>query len=259
MRKPFVAGNWKMHGSRQQAQALATAIKDGSKDFSAIDIAIFPSCIHQAEIAKILENSSIIHGAQNFYPADAGAFTGEISLAMLQDYHCESVLIGHSERRQTFHENETLIAEKLTYALSKQFPVILCIGETLAQREKNQTNEIITQQLKSALTNIPIDDLKNLTIAYEPIWAIGTGLTASPAEAQEVHAKIRAFLQHFGFAIGASTRILYGGSVKADNAAGLFAMPDIDGALVGGASLDATSFLAICAAANLQMQNEKVS
>ncbi|MDR3477132.1 MAG: triose-phosphate isomerase [Gammaproteobacteria bacterium] len=248
-RKPMVAGNWKMNASREAAQALITAIQQGATAFTAIDIAIFPSFVHLPLAEHLLKNTAIAWGAQNMYLGTAGAFTGEVSGAMLVDYGCQYVLIGHSERRALFHEDLTMVAAKLKAALEAKLKPILCLGETLAEREANQTENVIGMQLQSAIDAVGIHAFNQIVVAYEPVWAIGTGLTATPEQAQSVHAFIRKIFAQHDVVVANSMRILYGGSVKADNATGLFGMADIDGALVGGASLDAKSFLAICQAA----------
>lgn len=248
-RKKMVAGNWKMNSSRVKAEELADAIKLGAKAFSSVDVVVIPPFVHLQQVEKQLENSPVAWGAQNLYMGTHGAFTGEISGPMLVDYGCSYVLIGHSERRILFNEDLALIAAKFKAALEFGLIPILCVGETLAQREKNETENVIHAQLESVIDAAGIETFKQAIIAYEPVWAIGTGLTATPAQAQEVHAFIRQKLAKQSVEIAATARILYGGSVKADNAAGLFTMPDIDGALVGGASLEAKGFLGICEAA----------
>lgn len=249
MRKKMVAGNWKMNGSRREAHELLDAIKLGASPFSAIDIVVFPSFVHLQQTEEILADSLVAWGAQNFYLGSAGAFTGEVSCPMLADYGCHYVLVGHSERRILFHEDVNLVAAKFKAAQQFGLQPILCVGETLEQREAGQTQNIIKQQLASVIEAVSIDAFRHAVIAYEPVWAIGTGLTATPAQAQEVHAYIRNLLREYNPEVAEAVRILYGGSVKPDNAKGLFAMPDIDGGLVGGASLEAKGFLAICEAA----------
>jgi triosephosphate isomerase len=249
MRKKMVAGNWKMNGSRREARELLETIKNGSSAFSAIDIVVFPSFIHLQLTEEILTGSQVAFGAQNLYLGKSGAFTGEIAGPMLVDYGCQYVLVGHSERRMLFHEDITLIAAKFKAAQEFNLKPILCVGETLEQRQAGQTQNIIKQQLASVIEAASIDAFRSAVIAYEPVWAIGTGLTATPEQAQEVHVFIRNLLAQYSADIAKTTQVLYGGSVKADNAKGLFAMPDIDGALVGGASLEAKGFLAICQAA----------
>jgi triosephosphate isomerase len=248
MRKAMVAGNWKMHGSRQDASALLSAIKQGV-DSPAIDIVVLPSFVHLPLAEIILADVTVAWGAQNLYTGASGAFTGEVSGPMLKDYGCRYVLIGHSERRALFHENLALVAAKFQAALDAKLHPILCVGETLAEREQGQTEKVIAEQLESVIKAVGIQAFQQAVVAYEPVWAIGTGLTATPQQAQQVHAFIRQLVAKHDVHIANVLQILYGGSVKADNAAGLFAMSDIDGALVGGASLDAKSFLAICQAA----------
>lgn len=245
MRRKMVAGNWKMHGRRAEVHALLDGIKQGAASLTHVDFVVFPSFVHLQYTESVLAGTSVAYGAQNLYLGEQGAFTGEVSGPMLVDYGCRYVLVGHSERRQLFHEDLALVAAKFTNALAFGLQPILCIGETLTQREKAETREILQQQLVSVIDKAGIASFANAIIAYEPVWAIGTGLTATPLQAQEVHEFIRAELAKYSTEIANTMRILYGGSVKADNAAGLFAMPDIDGGLVGGASLDAKSFLAI--------------
>lgn len=238
-----------MHGSRDQAGLLVQAIKENAQNISNIDVVVFPSFIHIPLVANLLTASPIAWGGQNLYPGQTGAFTGEVSGPMLADYGCQYVLIGHSERRAIFHEDLKIVATKFQAALEAKLQPILCLGETLTEREQHQTETIIAAQLESVIAAAGIAAFKQAVIAYEPVWAIGTGLTASPEQAQNVHAFIRQCLAKHDIGVANVTRILYGGSVKADNAPGLFAMSDIDGALVGGASLEAKSFLAICQAA----------
>ncbi len=249
MRKKMVAGNWKMNGSRYEARTLLEAIKQGANAFSAVDLVVFPAFVYLESCEEILADSLVAWGAQNLYLGKAGAFTGEISGAMLVDYGCQYVLVGHSERRQLFREDVNLVAAKFKAAQQFGLQPVLCVGETIEQREQGQTENIIQQQLASLVEAASIDAFRRAVIAYEPVWAIGTGLTATPEQAQAVHVFIRAVLADYHPEIAEGVRILYGGSVKPDNAKGLFAMPDIDGALVGGASLEAKGFLAICQAA----------
>lgn len=246
MRKKIIAGNWKMNASRQQAQALLEGIKKGAAELTAVDILVFPPFVHIQNTEALLEGSSIHWGAQNLYIGDAGAFTGEVSGPMLKEYGCRYVLVGHSERRMLFHDDLPLVAAKFDAAQSAGLIPVLCVGETLEQREAQVTERIIQDQLASVISASSIKAFEKAIIAYEPVWAIGTGLTASPEQAQAVHHFIRSILSKYDTKLANSISILYGGSVKKDNAAGLFAMPDIDGALVGGASLDSDSFLSIC-------------
>lgn len=252
MRRRLIAGNWKMHGSLNQANLLITGIQQGADKYSNIDIVVLPSFIHLSLAHELLHHSSIRVGAQDLYVGAQGAFTGEISGPMLKDLGCELVLVGHSERRALFHEDLALVAAKFKAAIEAGLTPILCLGETQAQREKGETEKIIREQLESVIQFSSIDVFHHAVIAYEPVWAIGTGLTATPEQAQAVHRFIRELLIKNNVDIGKTIRILYGGSMKPENAASLLAMPDIDGGLIGGASLDAKHFLAICAAAKAQ-------
>ncbi len=258
MRKNIVAGNWKMHGSKADASALIQTLKTGAAELDAIEIAIFPPFVHIPLTQYLLKDAAIAWGGQNLYLGSKGAFTGEVSGPMLVDYGCRYVLVGHSERRQLFHESLALVAEKFKAAIAANLQPILCIGETQAEREQEQTESVLTQQLESVCAAVSVADFQKAVIAYEPVWAIGTGLTATPEQAQAAHAFIRQLIAKQEVNLAKSMRILYGGSVKADNASGLFAMPDIDGALVGGASLDANSFLAICQASSASVQSVRV-
>jgi triosephosphate isomerase len=250
MRKKIVAGNWKMNCSRAEAKALLQAVKAGVSVYPTISVAIFPSYIHLQLAENQLVDSLIEWGGQNLYIGKSGAFTGEVSALMLVDYGCRYVLVGHSERRIIFNEDSFFVAQKFKTALQFGLQPILCVGETLEQREKGDTEAVIAEQLNTVIQVVDVEMLKQAVIAYEPVWAIGSGLTASPEQAQAAHTFIRQLLAKYSIDVARTVRILYGGSVKADNAAELFAMPDIDGVLVGGASLDAKSFLAICEAAS---------
>jgi len=236
-----------MHGNLAFTQVLCHELAQLS--FPKADVVVMPTFIHLSIAMQTLANSALNVGAQNLYLSESGAYTGEVSGVMLKDAGCEYVLVGHSERRQLFGENDETIHQKLKAAFAANLEPILCLGETQAARENGQTKNVIIAQLSAALDGIELKDLSRLTIAYEPVWAIGTGLTATPEQAQAVHADIRAFIQQQDVALASTMRILYGGSVKADNAPALFAMPDIDGALVGGAALDAKQFAAICQSA----------
>lgn len=249
MRKKIVAGNWKMHGSREAANTLLNGIKEGAPHFSTVSIIVFPSFIHLPLAENVLAKNHVAWGGQNLYLGVSGAFTGEISGSMLVDYGCQYVLVGHSERRQLFHEDSPLVAQKFKAAIDAGLQPILCVGETEQQRKADQTEAVIAEQLQAVLDLVGVDAFKQAVVAYEPVWAIGTGLTATPEQAQAVHQYIRHLFKEYSLDVAETVRILYGGSVKADNAAQLFAMPDIDGGLVGGASLDAKNFLAICQAA----------
>ena len=253
MRPCVVAGNWKMYTDKLSAMALAASVRTHVASLSEEHTAQVILCVpfpFLAAVQEILEGSGIGLGAQNMHPAEQGAYTGEISAPMLRSVGCTHVILGHSERRQYFHESDEFIAEKVTAALAQSLTPIVCVGETLAQREEGSTEQIIETQVRGALAGRSSDDIGRLLLAYEPVWAIGTGRTATPAQAQEVHSFIRALIASmFGEAAAAALVIQYGGSVKADNAAELFSQADVDGGLVGGASLDAWAFAAIIDAA----------
>jgi len=239
-----------MHGSQALINSLVEGIKQGAGAYSNIDILLLPTFVHLTAVKALLGSSPILLGAQNLYLGAQGAYTGEVSGPMLKEIGCDYVLIGHSERRTLFHENLDLVAAKFKAALEANLKPILCIGETREQRERGETEQVVKQQLETVITAAGMNALSQAVIAYEPVWAIGTGLTATPEQAQTVHAYIRRTISQNNVDIAKTIRILYGGSMKADNAASLLAMPDIDGGLIGGASLDAKSFLAICAAAS---------
>lgn len=253
MRRPLIAGNWKMHGSLVQVNLLIDGIKEGiaqqADAFAGIDVLVLPTFVHLSYVHDLIEEVPILHlGAQNLYVGEQGAFTGEVSGPMLKELGCEYVLVGHSERRSIFREDLNIVASKFKAAQAAGLIPILCIGETQAERESGQTESILKQQLESVIAAAGIDAFQRAVIAYEPVWAIGTGLTATPEQAQEAHAFIRQLIKQNKVDLAGAIRILYGGSMKADNAAKLLAMPDIDGGLIGGAALDAGSFLKICKA-----------
>lgn len=239
-----------MNGSLSQAKTLIEGIKQGASAYSDIDILVCPPFVHLALAHQLLEKSTIMLGAQNLYLGAQGAFTGEVSGTMLKDVGCEYVLVGHSERRSIFHDDLTSVNEKFTAAQQAGLKPILCIGETREEREAGKTEQVIRTQLQAVIDAAGIEAFRQAVIAYEPVWAIGTGLTATPEQAQEVHAYIRQLLAQINVDIAQTICILYGGSMKPDNAASLLSMNDIDGGLIGGAALDAKSFLAICAAAS---------
>ena len=248
MRKLFIAGNWKMNTTENEAVELANAIAAGAPR-DGVDLAVCPPFVYLAAVANAARGSSVAVGAQNMYFAPKGAFTGEISAAMLKDVGCSYVIVGHSERRHVFGESDDLIASKVKVALAAGLDPILCVGETLEEREAGNTMSVVERQIRSGLADIGADEAKHITIAYEPVWAIGTGKTATPEQAQEVHAAIRALIADIcGNEVANGTRIQYGGSVKPENASEILQKPDVDGALVGGASLNADSFLAIARA-----------
>jgi triosephosphate isomerase len=247
MRRKLVAGNWKMHGSRASAKALLDAIAAAAP--SACDIAIFPPFPYLTELIWQQAKSGIAFGAQDVSEHAQGAYTGDVAAAMVKDIGATHALVGHSERRQYHAESNEIIAAKFAQAQAVGLVPVLCVGETLAQRDAGQTQTVIAAQLDAVLVRCGIAAFAQAVVAYEPVWAIGTGRTATPAQAQEVHAFIRGKLAREDATIAGSLQLLYGGSVKPDNAAGLFAQADIDGGLIGGASLVAADFLAICAAA----------
>ncbi len=249
MRQPLVAGNWKMHGSRAENASLVSGLLDLLQPGKAAEILLCPPFPYLMETGRLLKDSGVALGAQSVCAESQGAFTGEVSAAMLRDVGCRYVLVGHSERRQLFGERDALVARKFVAAQGQALVPVLCVGETLEEREGDQTASVVSRQLEAVLAVTGVQALARAVIAYEPVWAIGTGRTASPEQAQEVHAMIRAKVSERDATIGGSVRILYGGSVKASNAQELFAMPDIDGGLVGGASLKADEFARICAGA----------
>lgn len=249
MRRPMVAGNWKMHGTRASVAELIEGLVDQVLP-GGVDVAVFPSSLHINLVVEGLQGKSISAGAQNCaHEAGQGALTGEISPSQLADAGCKLVLVGHSERRQIMGESEDVLIRKFAAAQANGLTPVLCIGETLEEREAGKTLEVVGQQLDSIIAALGINAFVNAVIAYEPVWAIGTGLTASPQQAQDVHAAIRAQLAKENAEVAQGVRLLYGGSVKAANAVELFGMPDIDGGLIGGASLNAAEFGAICRAA----------
>ena len=245
-RKLFIAGNWKMNTSSASAAELAEALVKKLASVEAIDLAACPPFVHLQAVGKILAGSPIALGAQDLFYENDGAFTGEISAAMLKDVGCTHVLCGHSERRHVIGETDELINRKLLKALSEGLSPILCVGELLAEHEAGETQEVVTRQVRLGLEGVSAADMAGVTLAYEPVWAIGTGVVATTDQVQQVHQMIRQLLgELFDSATGENTQIQYGGSVKPSNAAGLLACPDIDGALIGGASLKAADFAAI--------------
>jgi len=249
-RKLFIAGNWKMNTSRASAVKLAEALVDKIGTIEAVDLAVCPPAVYLAAVGKILSHSRIALGAQNMYNEDNGAFTGELSGAMLKDVGCRYVIIGHSERRHVIGETDEMINRKIVKGLADGLDVIFCVGELLEQRQADATLDVVRRQVQIGLEGVTKDQAEKLTIAYEPVWAIGTGQTATPDQAQEIHAMIReVIVELYDGELAQTLRIQYGGSVKPSNAAELLAQPDIDGALVGGASLKADDFAAIVKAA----------
>lgn len=249
MRKPLIAGNWKMNGCRSDNKALLDGIKAGIGDVNAAEVAVCAPYIYIADVAEQLAGTPIAWGGQNMSTEAKGAFTGEISAAMLLDFNCKYVLVGHSERRSMYGEDDALVAKKFAVAHKAGLTPILCIGESLEERESGVTEDVVARQLKAVIDEVGIATLGEGVIAYEPVWAIGTGKTATPQQAQDVHAFIRGQLAAQDQAVADKVRIQYGGSMNAGNAKELLAMQDIDGGLIGGASLKAKDFLAICTAA----------
>ncbi len=249
MRRPMVAGNWKMHGSEAANASLLAEFELRLQPEWPIDVAVFPPFVYVAEVARRLRGTSIAVGAQDVCAEPGGAFTGEVAATMLKDVGCAQVIVGHSERRRWYHEDDALVARKFGAALAGDLTPVLCVGETLEERESSRTEEVVARQLDAVVAMHGVASFARAIVAYEPVWAIGTGRTASPEQAQAVHDFVRRRLAEQDARIAAATRILYGGSVKAANAAELFSMPDVDGGLVGGASLVADEFYEICAAA----------
>ena len=248
-RRKFVCGNWKMHKTAAEAVQLVRELRERVTD-AAAQVAVAPPFIALSAVKQALDGSRIELFAQNCHFEKQGAFTGEVSAAMLRDASCHGVILGHSERRQYFFETDELIAKKLRAALGEGLHPIVCVGESLQEREAAQTWAVVSRQVRGALAGLDSAALQRITLAYEPVWAIGTGRNATSAQAQEVHAQIRGLLRELGGEGAANAiRIQYGGSVKPDNAKDLLSQPDVDGALVGGASLKAADFVAIIAAA----------
>jgi triosephosphate isomerase (TIM) len=250
MRRSLVAGNWKMNGSRTQARQLVQTIVRDAPGLGSTEIVVCPPFILIPLVAEVLAKSNgVALGAQNVSSERIGAFTGEVSAAMLREHGCRYTIVGHSERRSLYAEDDHTIARKFAAAVEQELTPILCVGETLEEREAGQTETVVARQLDAVLGVSSIGAFAHAVIAYEPVWAIGTGRTATPQQAQTVHAFIRGKLAVLDDVVAANVRILYGGSVKGGNAQPLFHQTDIDGGLIGGASLDADEFLAICRAA----------
>lgn len=245
-RKLFIAGNWKMNTSATEAVALAEGLVAELRSVDAVDIAICPPLVYLSAVAGVVAGTNIDLGAQNMFYEDNGAFTGETSGQMLLDVGCHHVILGHSERRHVIGEGDELTNQKVLKALADGLLPILCVGELLEERENKETVEVVTRQVKIGMEGVSKEQAARVTLAYEPVWAIGTGVTATPDQAQEVHAMIRGLLTElYDDALAEMLRIQYGGSVKGDNAAELLGQPDVDGALVGGASLKVADFAAI--------------
>jgi triosephosphate isomerase len=248
MRKKFVAGNWKMHGNLATNADLLKAVRAGVAGLAA-DVAVCAPYPYLAQARTALEGSNVAWGAHDVSEHMQGAYTGEVSATMLGEFGCRYVIVGHSERRSYYGDTDAVVAAKFEAAMKSGLVPIFCVGETLDEREKNVTADVVTRQLDAVITRCGIASLAKAVVAYEPVWAIGTGRTASPEQAQEVHALIRARVAREDSAVAAGLRILYGGSMKPGNAKELMAQPDIDGGLIGGAALVAADFIAICAAA----------
>lgn len=244
MRQKLVVGNWKMNGQIQQVTQLINQLKEFMEAGITSQVVVMPPAIYLPMAQELLEGTRIALGAQNVYPKDSGAYTGELSAPMLKDFGCQYVLVGHSERRQYFHENEHFVAQKFHHAKVHGMIPVLCVGETLVDREKGQTEQKIANQLR-AVSEKSKNCFRECVLAYEPVWAIGTGQTASPEQVQEVHQFIRGMIAESYPQDADSLIILYGGSVNEKNAKALFAMPDVDGGLVGGAALNAKQFVEI--------------
>lgn len=238
-----------MHGSRTGARALAEAVLAGVAELSGVEVAVCPSFVLLPEVASVVTGSPLRLGAQSVADQDEGAFTGEVSASMLREFGCSLALVGHSERRHLYGESNALVARRFAAAQRQGIMPVLCVGETLAEREAGETKAVVAEQVNAVFAELGAQAFRGAVVAYEPVWAIGTGRTASPEQAQEVHAYIRALVTQQDAEAAKNLRILYGGSVKPDNAGELFAQPDIDGGLIGGASLQAEDFLAICRAA----------
>ncbi len=249
MRRPLIAGNWKMNLDRAGSVALAAGVVARAGEFPRADLVVCPPNVYMAAVAEKLQGSKVGLGAQNMYFEGSGAFTGETSAAMLLDVGCQYVILGHSERRALLGETDALVLKKTQAALAAGLVPIVCVGETLAEREAGRTHAVIAEQFTGSLAALSAEDIGRVVIAYEPVWAIGTGKVATPEQAEEVHTDLRGMLTgRYNAAVSETIRLLYGGSVKASNAAELLKQPNIDGALVGGASLKADEFLGIAAA-----------
>ncbi len=249
MRKPLIAGNWKMNGSRASIKELLDGIKAGIDEVKTAEVAVCPPFVYLADVQQQLSGTPIAWGGQNLSTEEKGAFTGEIAASMLLDFGCKYVIVGHSERRTLYGEDDAVVAVKYGVARQAGLKPILCIGETLEEREKGITEDVIARQLNAVIEKEGVAALGDGVIAYEPVWAIGTGKTATPEQAQAVHGFIRNLIADKDAAVAEQVRIQYGGSMNAANAAELLSMPDIDGGLIGGASLKAEDFLTICRAA----------
>lgn len=246
MRRYIVAGNWKMNGTREGVKELLLGVQDRAEELTDVDWIVFPPSVFLEETERLLTGSNVAWGTQNVSDKPVGAFTGEISVSMLKEFGCKYVLVGHSERRNLYSEDDVIVAAKFVEASDAGLIPILCVGETLREREQDRTFEVVSRQIGAVLRlDNGVERLANAIVAYEPVWAIGTGITATPEQAQEVHQAIRSQISNYGANIAQNLQILYGGSVKPGNALAIFAMPDIDGGLIGGAALKAGDFIEI--------------
>ena len=250
MRKPFIAGNWKMNGSRSSIKDLLDGMLAGISAVKTADMAVCAPYVYLADVAMQLQGSRLAWGAQNLATESKGAYTGEIAASMLLDFKCKYVIVGHSERRSYYAETDAIVAKKFAMALEAGLTPIFCMGETLQEREQGVTEAVVARQISAVIDAHGVKSLARGVIAYEPVWAIGTGKTATPQQAQDTHAFIRGLIARSDKTVAENICIQYGGSMNAQNAKELLAMPDIDGGLIGGASLKAEDFLTICKAAN---------
>ena len=247
MRRSLVAGNWKMNGSVAMTKDVLTELKEGlDRSMPDVDVLVCPPFLYIPTAVEILSGSTIGVGGQNVDLHDPGAYTGEIAAEMLKECRCDYVIVGHSERRALYSESSDLVAQKAKATVAANLKPIICLGETLEERERGDTGRVVRQQLMSVIDLNGVDIFPFAVVAYEPVWAIGTGRSASPDQAQEVHALIRETIAEFNPTVADLTRLLYGGSVKPDNARAIFSCPDVDGGLIGGAALVASDFLKIC-------------
>ncbi len=254
MRNYLVAGNWKMNTTRTSAVELAAGVKSGVTDHPKVEVLVCPPFPYLGAVGDVLKGSKVCWGAQNAWHEAPGAFTGEVALEMLQDLGCTHVILGHSERRHVLHESDDIIGRKVDAVIAAGMTAVLCVGELLAEREASQTESVLNRQMAAGLANVSAEQTPLLVVAYEPVWAIGTGKTASPEQAESAHLHLRNWLSsRYTPQIGEQVRILYGGSVKPANAGELLSQPNVDGALVGGASLKAADFVGIIDAARQQV------
>lgn len=248
MRCPLIAGNWKLHGSLESVSVLLSGIVKQLPSITAAELVVCPPFVYLDHVQKLIRDTNISLGAQDCSDQESGAYTGEVSAAMIKEFGCEYVIVGHSERRHLYHESNEVVAKKFVRVKENNLVPVLCVGETLQQRKDGHTEHIIAKQMDAVLECLDIEAFRGAVIAYEPVWAIGTGHTATPSVAQEAHGFIRNKLHVLNRDIAASIRILYGGSMKPDNAEKLLQQDDIDGGLIGGAALKAEDFIAIAAA-----------